>query len=776
MHAPALLAFAALATALNVRRQAPTPASTSVAPATPSPTAPLTAKLPPQAALPPKQAWCPSTVFCPGPVLQSLNLAAPFADSKTIVDKPTTKTAKAVVADYNGLAGGKQDDLTVGDLIQFLDDDFGPEGTELEPGELFDSRCSGDPGQSVLPLPHDTFTRTTVFFGDFVDSPDFLKNVSDPVVQGFAKTVHGYWNNLVRQTNTSTLCTGAKCESTLIPLNHTFVVPGGRFREIYYWDSYFVMIGLLTSQLHSVAKSTLLNFMDQIDRFGFIPNGGRIYYLDRSQPPFFIPMLHEYVEQTGDKDILDRGLPMAEAELKWWADNRAVSIKSPFSGMTRNVTRYAVINSAPRPESYLPDYLAANGPDLSKPFSDDEKADVYAELATGAESGWDYSSRWMREPFAAGSNTTWSYPALRTLNLRATLPVDLNSILYKARTDLAALYTLVGKKSDAQRHTKAAGALKDAIVDLFWDAERMAFYDFNVTANARSNQLTAAHFYPLWAGIHPKELTKSSESAFKAFATLNLVLRRYNGTFPATFVGTGQQWDAPNAWPMHQYLALKALERLPANVTAGAIPDDKGDSLSLVPKGQIGEGDLPVQTLEGSDAAASGDVGAGVNVGNASDAGWARALAIALANRYTASAFCSWHATGGTIPGLVQKLDGAPDQEGQMFEKFSMLDVDSAGRGGEYVVQAGFGWTNGVLLYVAGAYGDVLSRPACPLLAAASGDGNGTSNGGSGGNSTGNGNGGGTGGGNDGTGDAASLGVKPVLLGVVSIAAGALLL
>lgn len=73
-------------------------------------------------------------------------------------------------------------------------------------------------------------------------------------------------------------------------LNHTFVVPGGRFREIYYWDSFFVELGLLSSQLFSVVESTLQNFMDELEQFGFIPNGGRIYYLNRSQPPFFIPV------------------------------------------------------------------------------------------------------------------------------------------------------------------------------------------------------------------------------------------------------------------------------------------------------------------------------------------------------------------------------------------------------------------------------------------------------------------------------------------------------
>lgn len=79
-----------------------------------------------------------------------------------------------------------------------------------------------------------------------------------------------------------------RCESTLIPLNHTFVVPGGRFREQYYWDSYWIIEGLIQSELYSIANSSIQNFMDELEKYGFIPNGGRIYYLNRSQPPLFM--------------------------------------------------------------------------------------------------------------------------------------------------------------------------------------------------------------------------------------------------------------------------------------------------------------------------------------------------------------------------------------------------------------------------------------------------------------------------------------------------------
>lgn len=156
-------------------------------------------------------------------------------------------------------------------MVNFIDNDFKGEGLELE----------------------------ALALKDFKPNPSFLNNVTDPLLRAWSQTVHGFWTQLTRATNQSTLCHGGggadSCESTLIPLNHTFVVPGGRFREqckkssssafldvsnfsfADYWDSYWILRGLLKSELFSTANDTLQNFMDELEQFGFIPNGGRIY-------------------------------------------------------------------------------------------------------------------------------------------------------------------------------------------------------------------------------------------------------------------------------------------------------------------------------------------------------------------------------------------------------------------------------------------------------------------------------------------------------------------
>lgn len=204
-------------------------------------------------------------------------------------------------------------------------------------------------------------------------------------------------------------------------------------------------------------------------------------------------------------------------------------------------------------------------------------------------------------------------------------------------------------------HEAAAANIRAGILDLFWDPSKLAFYDFNLTSNSRNNVFSAATFYPLWAGITPDEVLDSPTNAFGFFSSINMVLRRYNGTYPTTFIESGLQWDAPNAWPPHQYIALQALLGLPSNVSSGAIPQPlSGQSAyALVPSGQldVAENALPGQFIangkNSSSTGSSADInalnGTFVNGGNAAAGeSWRDALARGLANRYFTSAFCSW--------------------------------------------------------------------------------------------------------------------------------------
>ncbi|KZT11812.1 glycoside hydrolase family 37 protein [Laetiporus sulphureus 93-53] len=696
-----------------------TGSSTTIATATASASA-WASPVPSEEPLPPVQAWCPSQIFCAGDLLQTVNLADVYSDPKTIVDKPTSMRSQQVLANF--AAFGNVGSITEGDIVEFEDDDFKGEGLEL----------------------------MAVTLTEYNDNPAFLQNVSDTLLRAFAQTVSGYWTDLVRQTNKSATCPAGTedgpCEGTFIPLNHTFVIPGGRFREQYYWDSYWILQGLMKSELYDIANSTLQNFMDELEKFGFIPNGGRIYYLNRSQPPLFTRMVADYVATTNDTAILDRALPLIEVEMQWWMNNRSVSVTSPYTNKTYTMFRYAVNNSAPRPESYSDDYSTAFDPTLP-PLDEDQRSELYAELASAAETGWDFSSRFASDPYAGGTNNT--NPTMRTINVRNNVPVDLNSILYKGYSILVDFYTKRGNTSAAYTYSKTAISLREGILDLFWDPSKLAFYDFNLTSGTRNSIYTMATFYPLWNGVVPDELLESSENAFGFFAGVNMVMNRYNGSVPVTFLETGLQWDAPDAWPPHQYIILQALRALPDNVTSSSLPQPATNesTYSLIPQGQlnIAEDDLPGQfvislsgnaTKTGPGADVSRLDGTVVNGGNATKGeGWGGVLQREVANRYMTSALCSWHATGGELPGILPRLSDSElnvtqsiNNTGNMFEKFNTTDVDSSGSGGQYTVQVGFGWTNGIVLWIASNYGDVLATPDCPdLLAIANATSNETS-------------------------------------------------
>ena len=706
--------------------------------AVPSATTTPTAFIP-TGPLPPAQELCTSPIYCPGPLLQAVQLAGIFKDSKTFVDKATSKPESEVLDNFNKLGGGNASNITYDEIIQFVDDNFVAEGVELVPADLG---------------------------SEFVPNPEFLQGVEDEVVRDWLKQVHSYWELLARTTNSSSP-DGVQCEgcvSSFVPFKdrRTFVVPGGRFRELYYWDTFFVIEGLITSQLQSVVKALLENFGDLIEMLGFIPNGNRIYYENRSQPPFFTIMIDKYLQAYNDTSVLQRFLPLLEREMSFWKNNRTIEFTSPFTNKTHNITHYQVDTSAPRPESYLEDYKTvqfANESGLD--LNDTQKAKLYSNIASGAESGSDYSAaRWSKQPTI---NLTDTIPAQRFLNTAAQLPVDLNAILFACEQKLSAFYKMSGSgvqpnMTRANYWAQQAQARKEAVLDVFWDPSKKFFYDFNTTLGDRAPFFTPAGFFPLWAQILPQEFVNESISIDQrrqnlqgVFSGLRYIIDRFNGTLPASLVTTGQQWDFANAWPPHTYIALEALRNVPDILAAGPqLPAENG-TFALIPMtngtNQLGQSQdsLPVQGLENEPGSMINETLAGatdpndpskelnpiMNVGNTTTGeNWRDELVRELANRYVASALCSWRATGGKlntsdpafapVPDSILEANGlnASTAIGNMFEKFNASDVNAAGSGGEYTVQTGFGWTNGVAIWLGGQLGANLTRPDCPPVVA----------------------------------------------------------
>lgn len=341
--------------------------------------------------------------------------------------------------------------------------------------------------------------------------------------------------------------------SSLIPLPNAYVVPGGRFREVYYWDSYFTMLGLLESGRPDLVRNMLDNFAHLVRSTGHIPNGNRTYYLSRSQPPYFAGMVGLYA--GSDTSSAMPYLAALEAEHAFWMDGAErlrpgeAHRRVVMLGNSSVLNRYWDDRPEPRPESYREDW------ELGRTLPEEQQLVFYRNVRASAESGWDFSSRWMRDP-----------SDLRTLETTDLVPVDLNSLLYHSERLIAALRAFRGAPGDtvvAQRFARAADERRSSLLAAAYDSASGFFYDFRWRTGERvTDRPTLAAAAPLYFGLAtPEQARAVAERLEREF------LRP--GGFVTTLIASGQQWDAPNGWPPLQWLTIEGLRRYGRGGVAG---------------------------------------------------------------------------------------------------------------------------------------------------------------------------------------------------------------
>ena len=420
----------------------------------------------------------------------------------------------------------------------------------------------------------------------------FQSDTSRPV----EKHIEALWPVLTRQPEAQ------PAGGTLIPLPYPDIVPGGRFGEIYYWDSYFTMLGLQVSGKTDLIEHMVANFAWLIDTVGFIPNGNRTYFLSRSQPPFFSLMVSLLAEEKGG-EIWIKYLPQLEKEYAFWMEGAGQLNESQpahrrvlrlADGTILN--RYWDDNAAPRPEAFKQDLETAKASKRPLP-------EVFTNLRAAAESGWDFSSRWL----ADGQN-------LGAIQTAQILPVDLNCLLLHLEKSLSAAYLLAGDRSASEGLAEKARQRETAIRTLFYDKKAGFFFDYHIPTGKLTSYFTMAGAFPLFF----KAATPEQASAVAAVLE-NRLLKP--GGFVTTENHTGQQWDAPNGWAPLQWIAIQGLRNYGKMETAQKAKD-------------------------------------------------------------------AWV----TLNTNVYK------RTGKLLEKYNVEDLTLTAGGGEYPVQDGFGWTNGVLL------------------------------------------------------------------------------
>ncbi|HKJ42462.1 MAG TPA: alpha,alpha-trehalase TreF [Sunxiuqinia sp.] len=348
---------------------------------------------------------------------------------------------------------------------------------------------------------------------------------------------------------------------TLIPLPHPYIIPGGRFREIYYWDSYFTMLGLQADGQVQTIQDMVDNFAYLIEKYGYIPNGSRTYYLGRSQPPFFSLMVDLLAGIKGDSTYI-RYQPELEREYHFWMDGEGHL--GPDNPTYRRVVRlpngeilnrYWDDHNTPRDESYRQDVKTAKkAVNQIKGLSQE---DVYRNLRAAAESGWDFSSRWLTK------DTHGNFP-LYTIHTTDILPVDLNSLMYHLERVLYKSFSLTNNPQKAAYYKAQADARKVAILKYFWNKGDGYFLDYNFEDMKQSPVQSLAGVYPLSFNITDKE------QARKVAKTIHDSFLKAGGVV-TTLNNTGQQWDAPNGWAPLQWMTIRGLQNYNYNQLANEI-------------------------------------------------------------------------------------------------------------------------------------------------------------------------------------------------------------
>lgn len=341
------------------------------------------------------------------------------------------------------------------------------------------------------------------------------------------------WNVLTRQKDS------VKKWSSLLPLPYSYIVPGGRFREIYYWDSYFTMQGLAVSNRYDLIENMINNFAYLIMHYGHIPNGNRNYYLGRSQPPYFALMVDLLHQHHGDV-VYKKYFPAMEKEYAFWMNGieklknmqayRRVVKMPDGSILNRN---WDDVN-LPRQESYTQDVATGrvykNGDGM-----------VFRNLRAGAESGLDFSSRWFRD--------TMHLYTIETSNL---VPVDLNSLLYAYEIILSKAAKANGHAAKEKMYHQKAQKRKMSVLKYCWDADAKYFFDYDFKKKHTTGRWNVIGGITMFCGLATAEqsggLRKNIEEKFLK-----------EGGLVTSVFNTGEQWDAPNGWAPLQFITVKGL-------------------------------------------------------------------------------------------------------------------------------------------------------------------------------------------------------------------------
>jgi alpha,alpha-trehalase len=375
----------------------------------------------------------------------------------------------------------------------------------------------------------------------------------------------------------------------LLYLPNAYVVPGGRFNEMYGWDSYFIIVGLVRDGRLDLAKGMVENFFFEVEHYGTFLNANRTYYLTRSQPPYLTSMIMEVYQAEkaaghSDRAWLQRAYDYAAKDYQLWVHEPHLAGSTGLSryfdfgdgpvaeglqdetGYYKNVAAFFLTHPDRADHDLVETGAGKSNPDavgfgfelqLCETTQNGKKCEPFRTVSLShdyykgdrsmRESGFDVAFRF--GPFGA---QTHHYAA-----------VCLNSLLYKTETDLTTMADTLGKKEDAARWRKLADDRKARMNQLFWNASKGMFFDYEFETQKQSSYTYVTTFYPMWAGLASPEQARAIEK--------NLQIFEQPGGLDMSPTESGGQWDHPYGWAPMQLVGIEGLRRYGFNEDANRV-------------------------------------------------------------------------------------------------------------------------------------------------------------------------------------------------------------
>ncbi|KAI1701129.1 trehalase domain-containing protein [Ditylenchus destructor] len=469
-------------------------------------------------------------IFCYGDILIAVNKKFLYKDSKDFVDMSLKDSPDNVRKAFHKRFPNIKDvdQIDTDELKKFIASYFAPYDSELK-------NCTPS---------------------DHKQHPGKLMTIMDPYMRKWALRLNNLWIDLCREMKEEVKTKNERYSLIYVP--NQFIVPGGRFREFYYWDTYWIIKGLIASEMYNMAKQMIDNLASMIEKFGFVPNGGRVYYLKRSQPPLLTPMLYEYYQSNQanqqDDKFLFKILELLDKEMHFWYTRRSTNYTDSATKKSHIVYQYRAESNVPRPESYKEDMRKAA--DFRE---NDEEGKIFLQqsIASAAEAGWDFSTRWFRE----GENIS----SIETINI---FPVDLNAYMCWNFDLLSFLYGTLAKRAvgkeeqyrnKSEEYRRKKMDMMDTIEELFYNSTTGAWHDFNNRTKRHNTKFYASVAVPLFTNCYNGLNQDKARRLFKFMKDSEAL--KFSGGIPTGMQPSIEQWDFPNAWPPLVHMIIEGLRK-----------------------------------------------------------------------------------------------------------------------------------------------------------------------------------------------------------------------